>query len=114
MSPQRERSPNRTAGSPIPERVKESHVTFNEKAIKDQAQEALSRKAALRAPPVETGPKTKEPDHPEGAVNQTPKGGGFWKRRKQRLKQEAARKGKGKGKKGIQTSEAEPRRVEIK
>lgn len=91
-------------------------VTFNEKEIKAQADQAAQRKAALRERPgegVEHKAQVKEISKKE--EDQTPKGGGFWRRKRERWKK---RKGKGKGK-GKETPKeqprgAEPRRVEMK
>ena len=89
---------------------------FNEKEIKDQAEAAALRRGALR--PGKGDPEAS----PGGATapgkdekNQTPSGGGFWKRKREKWKKKKG-KGKGKGKTPQQESgpEAEARRVEVR
>lgn len=91
-------------------------VTFNEKEIKTQADQAAQRKAALRGKLVEgAGTEAPPKENMEKGENQTPKGGGFWKRKRERWKQRKAKgKGKGKATPREQSQGVELRRVEMK
>ena len=81
-------------------------MTFDERTLQKQAEVAAHRGAATEGGPQEKATAEK-PD-------QTPKGGGFWKRRRENLKRKG--KGKGKGKKGLREDSPprEARRVEMK
>ena len=118
--PRREGSPLRTARpfsgkSDNPSRqMKAPQVTFDEEGIRRQGQEAEARKTALR-PAERAGSPVKEEPVTAGpkAENPAPRGG-YWKRRKEKWKQQAAQKGQGRGKKGGSGHVAEARQVQMK
>jgi len=92
---------------------KPSKVTFNEQRIKEQALEAEARRAA-RKDAVRTGSPTKEEPGAAGDAtgSQKPKTG-YWKKRKEKWKRQAAKKGKGKGKSGGPLAGAAARQVQM-
>ena len=84
------------------------------KEIKAQADQAAQRKAALRGGPGEgvdhKAAKVKETPKKEG--DQTPKGGGFWKRKRERWKKRKAKE-KGKKRRAGHRSRTPPGRDEV-
>lgn len=93
--------------------AKTAKVTFNEQRIKEQAAEAEARRAARQDAGMTGSPKKGEPGAAGDATGSPKPKSGFWKRRKEKWKQRAAKKGKGKGKSGGSLEGAGVRQVQM-
>ena len=75
-------------------------VSFNEDQIREQARAAETRKAALRPKEEPTPQKGVAKGSKGGGQNQTPTGGGYWRKKRKKWRKQARGKGKRKGEEG--------------